>query len=328
MTEQSKLYIDKLRHWLVDGDRYVLSFPTPPEATRVRFWGELPRPNDDPIAAYKELTERLRNPTPQNVSLEAIMGTIDHSLLEPTLTKDALVKGYETAKKYNVASVCINSDNIANAFQVLKGTGIAVGSVISFPFGRDATDVKVKATIEALRNGATEIDMPINISQMISENYESVYDDLKAVWEVVYSRGGIFKPIARVDDLQTAWKGKAQYEQGKDNPLIIQYCGFVNRLQKEVGGEYHQLMVKTSTGFDFKEKMGYEGATNEVLGIFARECPFEGPVGRKAAGKVRDAQRFLYIMREFGVVRIGCTKTEEVAKELLEMGYMSHYHSK
>lgn len=76
------LYLDKLKDWLTKGNRYGLSFPQGYTATA----GALKDPKSEPLEAYKELTSRLRDPTPENVSLEAIMSTIDLSLLDPART--------------------------------------------------------------------------------------------------------------------------------------------------------------------------------------------------------------------------------------------------
>ena len=332
MTEESPkdLYTKKLINWLTEGNRYLLSFPDEVSLTRKKILrNDLPSPSTDPIGAYKELTERLRNPTPENVSLEAIMGTIDLSLLDPALTDKQIDGGLETAKKYRVASVCINEDNLEKALGVPEGTGVAVGVVVNFPNGRASTKTKVKLAIDALKRGATEIDMPINVGKLKSGEYRYVYNELRAVWKVVREKGAIFKPIARVDDLQTAWRESDKYVGCADNPLIVRYCQMVNQLQNELPGGYHQLMAKTSTGFDYQTIEGqsgkdYEGATDKVLKIFSDVCPYGKPVGIKAAGKIRTPDDFLRVMKNFAVVRIGCTKTEKVANGLLKMGYKSH----
>jgi len=291
----------------------------------------LPGPNTDPLGAYQELTARLRNPTPENVSLDAIL-PIDHSLLKPFITDNELEEGYEVAKRYGVASVCVMPESVTRAAEVLNGSCVAVGAAIDFPFGRSATRTKVQAAVHALEDGATEIDMPINIGKMCSKDYKYVHGELKAVWSVVRERGAVFKPIARVDDLQTAWKNDPEYKDNMDNPYIVKYCQMVQQLQDKIPGGYHQIMLKTSTGFDHQDmggKLDYEGATDEVLGIFAKVCPpGESYVGIKAAGKIRTGEDFLRIMKNFGVVRIGCTATEKVAGQLQKMGYVSHINPK
>lgn len=334
MHKANKLYLKKLRDWLVTGERYILSFPQSRTTTITRMnLGDIPNPDTDPVGAYKELTQRLRSPIPVNVSLDAIMGTIDHSLLTTTLSDEDLEKGYGVAKNYRVASVCTNNDAISAPLEALADTGIAGGAVISFPSGKDATKIKVYAAKQALKNGATEIDMPINVGKMLSRDYDYVYKDLKAVWKVVRKKGAIFKPIAKVDDLDNSWRKSDDYVEGGHNPLIVEYCRMVNRLQRELPGGFHQLMVKTSTGFDYQkdkdDKLGYLGATIPgVLNTFAVFYPYGSPIGIKAAGKIGTAEQFLNIMKNFGVVRIGCTATEKVARELLEMGYKSYYPSK
>ncbi|TAL63935.1 MAG: deoxyribose-phosphate aldolase, partial [Bacteroidetes bacterium] len=88
---------------------------------------------------------------------------IDHSILQPTHTDADLVKQCEVARKYEVASVCVKPYAVKAAVEQLKGTTVAVGCVIGFPHGNSSTEVKLFETEQACRDGATEIDMVINI---------------------------------------------------------------------------------------------------------------------------------------------------------------------
>ncbi len=329
-TAQERKYIKNLTAWLVDGDRYLKSFPFEKNVILESIAiGDLPDPEKDPVAAYIELTKRLRKPTRMNVSLEAIMGTIDLSLLNTITTSEIVTAELETAIKYGVASACLRGKYVAKAAEKLHGTGVSVGQVIDFPNANSTTKDRVDLTRRALKAGAIETDIPIDTGLMREKNYDAVYQDLRAVWKVVHIYGGILKPIARVDDLETIWEADPTWNEGEHNPYIINYCKIVNKLKEERPGGYHQIMAKTGTGFEHRVIEGvqgkdYKGATDSVLSIFAAVCKPGDPVGIKAAGKVRDFERFLYIMREFGVVRIGCTVTEQIAKESIHKEYYSH----
>src|SRR3954467_9720984 len=98
---------------------------------------------------------------------DAIAKRIDHSLLGPTLTDAELDEGCRLAARYRVASVCIKPYAVARAAEVLRGSGVAVGTTIGFPHGGHATAVKVAESRQAIADGATELDMVINIGQAI-----------------------------------------------------------------------------------------------------------------------------------------------------------------
>ena len=92
---------------------------------------------------------------------------IDHSLLHPTMTDTELRKGCDIARQYNVASVCIKPYAVAQAVEWLRDSDVRVGTVIGFPHGNSAVGIKVAETIQACRDGATEIDMVVNIGKVL-----------------------------------------------------------------------------------------------------------------------------------------------------------------
>src|SRR5437773_1642347 len=114
---------------------------------------------------------------------EDIAGRIDHSLLHPTMTDTELEEGCLLAARYRVASVCIKPYYVARAGELLAGSGVAVGTVIGFPHGGSATEVKRYETQVACRAGATEIDMVINIGKALSGEWDYVAHDIRAVVE-------------------------------------------------------------------------------------------------------------------------------------------------
>src|SRR6185295_15913578 len=106
---------------------------------------------------------------------------IDHSLLHPTLTDRELEEGCRLAAQYGVASVCIKPYAVRRAAELLRGTGVRVGAVIGFPHGNSTTESKRYETEIACRDGATEIDMVINIGKALGGDWDYVEGDVKAV---------------------------------------------------------------------------------------------------------------------------------------------------
>src|ERR1700752_1232148 len=115
------------------------------------------------------------------LTYETIARRIDHSLLGPTLTLSELEAGCHLAARYHVASVCIKPSAVALAHAILRGTDVAVGTTIGFPHGGHATSVKVFESKQAIADGATELDMVINIGQALGGAWEAVQDDIAAV---------------------------------------------------------------------------------------------------------------------------------------------------
>src|SRR6516225_7077160 len=118
------------------------------------------------------------------LTYDAIAKRIDHSLLGPTLTEAELEEGCKLAARYGVASVCIKPFAVGLAARLLRGSGVAVGTTIGFPHGRQAT-----------AEGATELDMVINIGQALGGNWDTVASDISAVTKAAHNGGAIVKVI-------------------------------------------------------------------------------------------------------------------------------------
>ena len=222
----------------------------------------------------------------------SIARLIDHSLLHPTLTDADLRAGCELAKRLGVASVCIKPYAVGLAAEILAGTHVQVGTVIGFPHGSNLTEIKVAEARLACQQGATELDMVVNIGKVLSGDWEYVEEDIRAVVEVAHQHGAITKVIFEND-----------YLAGDD--LKIKLCEICRR----VGAEY----VKTSTGFGFVKQPGgdynYQGATEHDLQLMREHC---GPrMQVKAAGGVRTYQDAAKV-RDLGVTRIGASATESI----------------
>jgi len=210
-----------------------------------------------------------------------IAKTIDHSLLKPELTDEAIEAGCRLAAKYDVASVCVPPVHVRRAGRILDGTDVAVGTVIGFPHGYVTTDEKVNEARAALADGATELDMVIQIGALKSRRDADVQADIRAVVDVAHAAGAIVKVIFENAYLTDDEKVRA--------------C----RLTEAAGGDF----VKTSTGF------APSGATHDDLRLMrANTSPH---IRVKAAGGVRTLDALLAVM-ELGVTRIGATATETI----------------
>jgi deoxyribose-phosphate aldolase len=209
---------------------------------------------------------------------------IDHSLLQQTLTDAELDKGCLLAREYDVASVCIKPYHVARAKQLLAGSTVAVGTTIGFPHGGHVTAIKVAESERAMADGATELDMVVNIGKVLSKDWRYVADDIRAVVEVAHA-------------------GKALVK------VIFENCFLANEHKEQlcrICGEVNADFVKTSTGY------GNTGATDDDLRLMRRCAPPHVQV--KAAGGVRDFDRLLAV-RAIGVTRVGATASAVILDE-------------
>jgi deoxyribose-phosphate aldolase len=206
---------------------------------------------------------------------------IDHSLLNPTLTVDELEKGCALALQYDVASVCIMPYYLKRCAEVLKGSTVQASTTIGFPHGGHTTAIKVAEAQRALDDGGQELDMVVNISQVLSGDWDYVQADIGAVIDVTHAAGQKVKVIFENCYLNDEQK--------------IRLCGICGSL----GADW----VKTSTGY------GTGGATDGDLKLMRAHAPEHVQV--KAAGGVRDLDRLL-VVRRLGVTRVGATRTADI----------------
>ncbi len=106
---------------------------------------------------------------------------IDHTLLKPDATQDQIAQLCYEARKHTFASVCVNPTNVRSVRQLLEGSGVPVCTVVGFPLGATPTEVKVFETQQAIRDGATEMDMVINVGALKSRDYEMVERDIASI---------------------------------------------------------------------------------------------------------------------------------------------------
>lgn len=209
---------------------------------------------------------------------------IDHTLLKADATKDAIVELCNEAKTYSFASVCVNPTWVHTAAQLLEGTSVEVCTVIGFPLGASTSEVKAFETKNAIENGATEIDMVINIGELKSGNEESVKEDIQAVVEAAGDQA-IVKVIIETSLLTDNEKRTA--------------C----ELAVVAGADF----VKTSTGFSTG------GATAEDVKLMRAVV---GPEkGVKASGGVRSFED-MESMIQAGATRIGASSGVQIMQGL------------
>lgn len=199
---------------------------------------------------------------------------IDHTLLKADATREQITQLCFEARKYNFATVCVNATHTRLCVNLLRGSGVGVAVVVGFPLGATTPEVKAFEAEQALREGASEIDMVINIGAIKDRNLELAARDVRAVVNAVHSMNGILKVI-----IETA----LLTDEEKQIACLI---------AKEAGADF----VKTSTGFSTA------GATVEDVALMRRTV---GPLlGVKAAGGVRSDED-LQKMVKAGATRIG-----------------------
>jgi deoxyribose-phosphate aldolase len=209
---------------------------------------------------------------------------IDHALLNPSLTIDQLERGIQTALKFDVASVCIMPFYLKRCTQLLTGSNVIPGTTIGFPHGGQTTAAKIVEAKQALEHGGEELDMVVNISHAVSNSWDYVRADIRAIIDVTH-------------------------DQGRKVKVIFENC-YLNDAQKirlcEICGELRADWVKTSTGF------GPGGATIEDVTLMRKHSP--PYVQIKAAGGIKNLNTIL-AFRAIGVSRIGCSRTVEILEE-------------
>jgi deoxyribose-phosphate aldolase len=216
----------------------------------------------------------------KTITYQQLAKAIDHSLLRPELTEAEVIAGCALAMRYHVASVCVKPCHVRLAADLLRGSDVAVGTVVGFPHGSQTTAAKVFEAKEAIANGATELDMVINIGELRSGHAETVQADIRAVVDVARQRDE--KVLVKVI-LENAYLTDEQKVLG---------C----KLVEQAGADF----VKTSTGF------APSGATIEDLKLMRASVSPQVQV--KAAGGVRTVDALLAVI-DVGVTRCGATAT-------------------
>lgn len=208
----------------------------------------------------------------------------DHSLLQPAFTDADLERGCLLAREYDVASVCIKPYAVRLAAKLLAGSTVQASTVIGFPHGGHVTRIKVAESEIALADGATELDMVVNVGKVLSGEWNYVADDIAAVVRTAHAANAKVKVIF-----------ENAYLKDEHKKELCRICG-------EVRADW----VKTSTGY------AETGATVEDLKLMRQHSPAWVQV--KAAGGVRTYDKLLEV-RAIGVSRVGATATKQILDE-------------
>lgn len=206
----------------------------------------------------------------------------DHTILSPDATKESVRKICDEAKEYNFFSVCVNPYYVAFVKDALEGTEVKVTSVIGFPLGSSTTTIKAAEARDAIKNGADEIDMVLNISALKNKAFDYVLNDIKKVKEACGDH--LLKVIIETCLLDDEEKIKA--------------C----QLAKDAGADY----VKTSTGFSTG------GATVEDVKLMRQTVGED--LGVKASGGIRNKEK-AQKMIDAGATRIGASSSVKIMNE-------------
>ncbi|MCR9120191.1 MAG: deoxyribose-phosphate aldolase [bacterium] len=223
---------------------------------------------------------------------EDLAKMIDHALLAPSMTPAELEAGVKMALAYDVASVCIVPFYVKRCAEMLQGSTVAPSTVIGFPNGANATEIKRAEAEQAIAEGCVELDMVININQTLAKNWDYVRRDIQAVIEPAHAADRKVKVIFENCYLEDEHK--------------IALC--------EICSELNADWVKTSTGF------GSSGATIEDIKLMRQHAADHVQV--KAAGGIRDLDT-LIAFRELGASRCGASRTAAMLDECRERLGMS-----
>lgn len=221
---------------------------------------------------------------PVDYSYVDVAKMIDHSLLNPILTWDELERGIALALTYDVASVCIMPYALKHCAERLRGSNVRASTTIGFPHGGHTTAIKVAEARQALVDGGEELDMVVNVSKVLSGDWNYVKEEIRAVVDVTHVAGQKVKVI-----FENAYLNDEQK---------IRLC--------EICGELRADWVKTSTGY------APTGATDADLVLMRKHSPPHVQV--KAAGGIRDLDALLRV-RALGVSRCGATRTAAMLDE-------------
>jgi len=239
-------------------------------------WAEVAAPRQPAELTPEVLADLFGRLTERDIAK-----TIDHSLLRPELDDAFIEDGCRLAAEYDVASVCVRPADVVRARALLAGTDVVVGTTIGFPHGNHTTATKVYEAEQALRDGAVELDMVLEIAALKSGRDAEVQADISAICELAHAAGAIVKVIFENAYLTDDEKVRA--------------C----RLSEAAGADF----VKTSTGF------APGGATHEDLALMRANTSSHVQV--KAAGGVRTLDALLAVMA-LGTTRIGATATRTI----------------
>jgi deoxyribose-phosphate aldolase len=213
-----------------------------------------------------------------------VAGLIDHTLLKPDATAQEIEQLCREAAEFHFATVCVNPIWVTFAHRLLRNSGVGVCSVVGFPLGATTPDVKQYETRRAIFDGASEIDMVVNIGALKSGDLRLVTEDIEAVTTPCRAHGVVSKVIIEAALLS-------------DEEKVV-----ASTLTKAAGADF----VKTSTGF------GPGGAT--IADVMLMRRVVGDQMGVKAAGGVRDLEQ-MHAMVAAGATRVGASAGVRIVRE-------------
>lgn len=219
----------------------------------------------------------------ETLTTEKLAKVFDHAILRPEQTTEDVIKGCELAKKYKLASVCVKPCDVAQASELLADTDVMVGTVISFPHGNSSTAGKVAESLQAIEDGAIELDVVLNIGHLKSGLYEKVEQELT---EIITKSKAKNSEVSFKIIFETAFL---------TNEEIVKACN----ISQAAGAHF----VKTSTGF------ASAGATYEHIELMRASVPQEMEV--KASGGIKTLDQVLKFL-ELGSTRIGSSSSDQI----------------
>jgi deoxyribose-phosphate aldolase len=223
------------------------------------------------------------------LTAKAIAKMIDHSLLQPQMTRAEIDEGCGIAEKYDTASVCVRGYDVAYCARKLEGTGVLVCVVTGFPHGNSTTAAKVFESEDAIANGAGEVDVVLPIGLVRSGMYDYAREELTAVGKVCAKHGVPLKVI-----FENAYLSREEIAR------CAQICDALD-----------VAFVKTSTGY------APSGAKAEDVKLMRENA--KASVRIKAAGGIRTLDQLLELYA-LGVTRFGTRSTAEIMAEAVKRG--------
>ena len=222
-------------------------------------------------------------------SIQEVAGSIDHAILAPNLSTEKLHSELTLAKNLNLFSVCVRPCDVEEAVSFLADSDVKVGTVVGFPHGSSTTSVKSVEALEAIDNGASEIDIVMNISHVINGEAYKAAEEIGIIVNVARSMPGLEKIKVIFENAYLT------PEQIKEVSIAMQHTGVD--------------FIKTSTG------TAASGAKLEDVNIMVE---FKGDMEVKASGGIRTINDYL-AFRDSGVTRFGTSNSEVILNDLEKM---------
>lgn len=216
-----------------------------------------------------------------------IASMIDHAVLKPDAADLDVERECAIARKYKVASICVKPSHVEYAAKLLKDSTVKVSTVIGFPHGTTTTRCKVAEAQEAIENGASELDMVLNIGKLLSRDFDYVEKDIRSVVDEAHCKGAIVKVI-----LETALL---------NDEMKVAAC----KISDKCGADY----VKTSTGFN--------GRGADLKDITLMKSSVSDKVGIKASGGIKNFEQAVAFAKA-GCTRLGTSSTIDIVGEGVE----------